>query len=129
MNSVFYIVLIIFMKAKNLILAALGIISLAIISPTFAATWTNWTGTMMKHDDTMMMHNGSGTMMKHDDTMMMHNDAKKLKKLSVYALAKKLWYAWNKDKATLAIKAGITNYTGTKQQNISIRIYLLKEVK
>lgn len=123
------------MKTNTRITWLFTIIALASLTITFAqdtghmmmddhmmsGSMMSW-DKMMKADDKMMMDDKMT--MKKDDMMM-----KDLKKLTVAILAKKMGYTWKTDRSSLAKKAGITNYKGTKAQNIKIKTYLLSMAK
>ena len=75
--------------------------------------------------DASMSMTKDSTMMSQDGAMM----AKKYSAMNTVSLVKSLGYNWKKDRAGLALKAGITGYTGTAKQNLKIRAYLMAHMQ
>jgi hypothetical protein len=83
------------------------------------------TGEAMMMKDAMVKEEGA-MMMK--DNGMMKTDAmvKTNGRMTPSKIAAKYGYVWSRDKAKLAVAAGIKNYRGTVRQNLMIAAYLKK---
>ena len=103
-------------------LATLGVLGVFTLSPSLFAMESTMSNSNTMHTDTMVK---TDTMMMHASMKMDHSMSMSMMSKPVATIAAYLGYDWKKDRAMLAMKAGIKNYRGTVSQNIMIKKYLI----